>query len=37
MNEIPKNCSSYAQYISRIEGRLYKDLKAAFPAYDFIK
>lgn len=37
MNEIPKNCSSYAQYISRIEGRLYKDLKAAFPVYDFTR
>lgn len=25
LNEIPKNCSSYAQYIGRIESRLIED------------
>lgn len=31
-NEIPKNCKSYSQYIQRIENRLIKDLKVAYPS-----
>lgn len=34
-NEIPKNCSNYEQYISRIEKFLLKDLKREFPDVDF--
>lgn len=26
-NDVPRNCSTYAQYISRIEDRLIKDLQ----------
>ena len=31
MNELPKRCSTYEQYISRIEERLLQDLSAAYP------
>ncbi|MCD8118674.1 MAG: AAA family ATPase [Lachnospiraceae bacterium] len=30
-NELPKNCRSYGQYISRIENRLIHDLRRAYP------
>ena len=30
-NEIPKSCTSYEQYINRIEHRLISDLKRSFP------
>ena len=30
-NEIPKNCNSYEQYISRIESRLIHDLRCSYP------
>lgn len=30
-NEIPKDCASYKQYISRIEKRLLRDLQRAYP------
>ncbi len=33
-NETPRKCSSYIQYIERIENRLVKDLKSAFPDMD---
>lgn len=26
-NDVPRNCNTYAQYISRIEERLFKDIK----------
>lgn len=32
-NEVPKNCKSYEQYISRIEKLLAKDLMDAYPVY----
>ena len=35
LNEIPKNCKTYEQYISRIENKLIKDLKLEFPDYNF--
>lgn len=31
MNELPKRCSTYEQYISRLEERLLQDLAAAYP------
>ena len=31
LNEIPRNCKSYEQYMNRIENRLIKDLKRAYP------
>jgi hypothetical protein len=31
MNEIPRKCKSYEQYIDRIESRLLKDLAASYP------
>ncbi len=31
MNEIPRNCSTYEQYISRLEKGLVRDLKQAWP------
>lgn len=30
-NEVPKHCKTYEQYINRIESRLIKDLKMAYP------
>ena len=33
-SKMPNNCTSYTQYISRIEKRLKKDLTTAFPACD---
>lgn len=30
-NELPRKCKSYGQYIDRIESRLIKDLREAFP------
>lgn len=33
-NELPKDCSTYKQYIHRIEKRLVKDLKNAYPEYE---
>lgn len=30
-NEIPQNCTTYQQYINRIEKRLHNDLRKAFP------
>lgn len=34
-NDVPRNCSTYAQYISRIEDRLIKDLQREFPDVEF--
>lgn len=34
-NDVPRNCSTYAQYISRIEDRLMKDLRREFPDVEF--
>ena len=34
LNELPSNCTSYRQYIERIEKRLKKDLKRAFSDTD---
>lgn len=31
LNELPRNCNSYQQYIDRIQDRLIKDLKKAYP------
>lgn len=31
LNEIPRNCKTYAQYMNRIESRLLGDLKRAYP------
>lgn len=33
-NELPRRCRSYEQYIGRIEDRLIRDLKAAYPKAD---
>lgn len=33
-NELPRRCRSYEQYIERIEDRLIKDLKTAYPKAD---
>lgn len=33
-NELPRKCSSYEQYIDRIESRLIRDLKDAYPKAD---
>ena len=33
--DMPRNCCSYMQYISRIEERLMKDLQKEFPEVDF--
>ncbi len=33
-NELPRRCRSYEQYIERIENRLIKDLKEAYPNAD---
>lgn len=33
-NEVPKRCKTYEQYIDRIEGRLIRDLKQAYPNVD---
>ena len=30
-NELPRNCKSYQEYIDRIQNRLIKDLKKAYP------
>lgn len=35
LNELPKNCKTYEQYINRIEKKLFNDLCAAFPEYTF--
>lgn len=35
LNEIPKNCQTYHQYISRIENLLIKDLQEAYPQCSF--
>ena len=35
LNEIPKNCSSYEQYIGRIESKLIQDIQKAYPDYTF--
>lgn len=35
LNEIPKNCSSYEQYIGRIESKLIRDIQKAYPDYTF--
>lgn len=34
LNEVPKRCVTYEQYIQRIEARLIKDLKQAYPDAD---
>lgn len=34
-NDVPKNCRSYEQYISRIERRLMEDIQKAFPDVSF--
>ena len=34
-NDVPRNCRSYEQYISRIEERLLKDLQREFPDVEF--
>ena len=34
LNEVPKRCVTYEQYIQRIEARLIKDLKQAYPGAD---
>ena len=34
-SKMPNNCSSYSQYINRIEKKLKKDLFTAFPECDF--
>lgn len=34
-NDVPRNCTTYAQYISRIEDRLLKDLRREFPDVEF--
>lgn len=34
-NDVPRNCNTYAQYISRIENRLFKDLQREFPNVSF--
>lgn len=31
LNEIPKGCKTYQQYIDRVESQLLEDLKAAYP------
>ena len=31
LNEVPKRCATYEQYIERIESRIIKDLKQAYP------
>lgn len=36
-NDIPKNCRSYGQYISRIENRLMEDMQKEFPETVFRK
>lgn len=33
-NELPRKCTSYEQYIGRIESRLLKDLQKAYPKAD---
>lgn len=33
LSEIPKDCKAYGQYIDRIERRLLKDLRAAYPEH----
>ncbi len=33
-NDVPRNCSTYAQYISRIEEHLLKDIQKEFPDVD---
>lgn len=35
LNELPKNCKTYEQYMNRIEKKLFNDLCAAFPEYTF--
>lgn len=30
-NEIPKKCETYEQYMNRIEGKLFEDLRAVYP------
>lgn len=34
-NDVPKDCSSYGQYIKRIENRLERDLAKEFPDVEF--
>ena len=34
-NDVPRNCSSYNQYIDRIEKRLLKDLQMEYPEVEF--
>lgn len=34
LNELPRKCSSYEQYIDRIENRLIRDLETAYPDAD---
>lgn len=34
-NDVPRNCSSYIQYIDRIEKRLLKDLQMEYPEVEF--
>lgn len=34
-HEIPRNCKNYDQYINRIQNKLIKDLKGAYPDYEF--
>ena len=33
LNELPRDCTTYKQYINRIEKRLIKDLKNAYPEF----
>ncbi len=35
LNDISRQCTSYEEYITRIEGRLVKDLKKAYPKAEF--
>ena len=37
MNELPRRCDSYEDYIGRIEDRLLRDLRAAYPGADIRK
>lgn len=33
-NELPRDCTTYKQYMNRIEKRLIKDLKSAYPEFE---
>ena len=37
MNELPRRCGSYEDYIGRIEDRLLRDLRAAYPVAEIRK